>query len=157
VEYFRTSESKSSARIKNFILGRIFTEPANLRRLARLLRFYQKSGLEKLALGFHLPRLFGKKMMALAPMAPRIEAKFTFERLAEKIPPQEGKARHRIALLAGCVQDVAFASVNADTAAVLAENGCEVIVPRQQVCCGSLHAHRRSETAKILARRISQP
>jgi glycolate oxidase iron-sulfur subunit len=93
-------------------------------------------------------------METLAPMAPRIESKFTFERLPEKVSPRAGNARHRVALLVGCVQDVVFASVNEDTAIVLAENGCEVIVPRQQVCCGSLHGHTGEiETAKILARK----
>jgi len=154
VEHFRATQMHESTRIKNFILGRIFTQPARLRRLAKLLRFYQKSGLEKLALRLRLPRLFGKKMMALAPLAPRIENKFTFERLAEKIPPREGKARHRVALLVGCVQDVAFASINEDTAVVLAENGCEVVVSRAQVCCGSLHGHTGDlANAKLLAQK----
>jgi glycolate oxidase iron-sulfur subunit len=121
--------------------------------LARLLRFYQWSGLEKLAMWLHLPRILGKKMMALAPMAPRIEAKFTLARLPEKILPRNGKVHHRVGLLVGCVQDVAFASVNEDTAAVLAANGCEVIVPRDQACCGSLHGHTGdAKDANMLAR-----
>lgn len=141
VENFRASQPRGRSRLKEFILGKVFTEPARLRQIAKLLRFYQKSGLEKIALALRLPRLFGKRMLALAPLAPRIEAKFTFDRLPERIQPREGKARYRVALLVGCVQDVAFAAVNEDTALVLAENGCEVIVPRQQVCCGSLHGH----------------
>lgn len=154
VEHFRATQLNKSSWIKNFILGQIFTQPASLRRLAKLLWFYQTSGLEKLALRLRLPRLFGKKMMALVPLAPRIENKFTFERLAEKIPPREGKARHRVALLVGCVQDVAFASINEDTAVVLAENGCEVVVSRAQVCCGSLHGHTGDlANAKVLAQR----
>jgi len=153
VEQVRALQQKSS-RLKNFMLGRIFTQPARLRRLAKLLRFYQKSGLEKLALHWHLPRLLGKQMMALAPMSPRIEAKFTFEKLPESLLPREGKIDHRVALLVGCVQDVAFASVNEDTAAVLAENGCEVMAPRTQVCCGSLHGHTGDPVnAKLLARK----
>jgi len=153
VEHFRATQLNESSPLKNFLLGRIFTQPARLRRLAKLLRFYQKSGLEKLALTLRLPGLLGKKMMALATMAPRIENKFTFERLAEKIPPREGEARHRVALLVGCVQDVAFASINEDTAVVLAENGCEIVVSRAQVCCGSLHGHTGDlANAKILAR-----
>lgn len=154
VNHFRATQLNETSRLKNFILGQIFTRPARLRRLAKLLRFYQQSGLEKLALFLRLPRLFGKKMLALAPLAPRIENKFTFERLAEKIPSQTGKTLHRVALLAGCVQDVAFASINADTAFVLGENHCEVIVPRAQLCCGSLHGHTGDlANAKMLARK----
>ncbi|MCG3118886.1 MAG: Lactate utilization protein A [bacterium] len=154
VENFRASQPRGRSRLKDFILGKIFTEPARLRRIAQLLRFYQKSGLEKIAMRLRLPRLFGKKMLALAPLAPRIEAKFTFDRLPERIQPHDGKIRHRVALLVGCVQDVAFAAVNEDTAMVLAENGCEVIVPRQQVCCGSLHGHTgASHHARELAKK----
>ncbi|MGH7598217.1 MAG: (Fe-S)-binding protein [bacterium] len=154
VEHARALQTGERSRLKKFILRQIFTKPARLRFVARLLRFYQASGLEKLALWLRLPRILGRKMMALAPMAPRIEAKFTFERLAEKISPRGEKVRHRVALLVGCVQDVAFASVNEDTATVLAVNGCEVIVRRDQVCCGSLHGHTGDlQNAKILALR----
>jgi len=153
VEYFRATQQHKPSRFKNFILRKIFSQPQKLRRLAKLLRFYQNSGLEKVALALRLPKLLGKKMMALAPMAPRIEAKFTFERLPERLLPRDGKIRQRVALLSGCVQDVAFASVNEDTAMVLAENGCEVLTPRLQVCCGSLHGHTGDlEQAKLLAR-----
>jgi glycolate oxidase iron-sulfur subunit len=154
VEQVRVLQTGKSSRLKRFILSQIFAKPSRLRLLARLLRFYQWFGLEKLALRLRLPRIFGKKIMALAPMAPRIEAKFTLDRLPEKISPRDGKVRHRVGLLVGCVQDVAFASVNEDTAAVLAANGCEVIVPRNQACCGSLHGHTGdAEDAKMLARK----
>ena len=154
VEHFRATELQEKTRLKNFILRQIFAQPARLRRLAKLLRFYQKSGLEKFALRLRLPRLFGRKMLALAPLAPRIENKFTFERLAEKIPSRTGKTKHRVALLAGCVQDIAFASINEDTAFVLGENDCEVLVPRLQACCGSLHGHTGAlAEAKTLARK----
>ena len=49
--------------------------------------------------------------------------------------------RYRVALLTGCVQDLVFSDVNRDTADVLLANGCEVITPPAQLCCGSLHAH----------------
>jgi glycolate oxidase iron-sulfur subunit len=52
------------------------------------------------------------------------------------------------------VQDLAFSDINRDTADVLLANGCEVITPRLQSCCGSLHAHNGElELARELARR----
>ena len=57
-------------------------------------------------------------------------------------------------MLTGCAQDLIFSKVNADTVEVLARNGCEVITPAQQHCCGSLHAHNGDlDLARILARR----
>src|SRR5262245_21167016 len=44
-------------------------------------------------------------------------------------------------MLTGCIQQVAFGSQNRATARVLAKNGCEVVAPRAQTCCGALHAH----------------
>src|SRR5205807_3652313 len=66
-----------------------------------------------------------------------------------------GARRSRVALLAGCVQRVYFPEVNAATIRVLAAEGCEVLVPGSQGCCGalSLHAGRDGE-ARVLARAL---
>ena len=64
------------------------------------------------------------------------------------------RVRHRVAVLTGCIQDIAFSDVNRATVDVLLENGCEVATPRDQSCCGSLHVHNGDlESAKTLARR----
>ena len=65
------------------------------------------------------------------------------------IPP-----RATVGLLTGCIQQIAFGAQNRSTARVLAKNGCEVLAPREQSCCGALHAHAgEHETALELARR----
>jgi glycolate oxidase iron-sulfur subunit len=59
-----------------------------------------------------------------------------------------------VAVLTGCVQDLVFSDINRATVDVLLANGCEVVTPRAQACCGSLHAHNGDlETARQLARR----
>jgi glycolate oxidase iron-sulfur subunit len=56
-------------------------------------------------------------------------------------------------MLVGCAQDLIFSDVNRDTVEVLAQNGCEVITPPEQWCCGSLHAHNGElELARQMAR-----
>jgi glycolate oxidase iron-sulfur subunit len=52
-------------------------------------------------------------------------------------------------LLLGCVQSVFFPEVNAATARVLAAEGCEVIIPRDQGCCGALMVHAGEEKAAL--------
>jgi glycolate oxidase iron-sulfur subunit len=61
-------------------------------------------------------------------------------------------------MLTGCVQDVFFAEVNAATARVLAAEGCEVVIPPGQGCCGalSLHSGRASEAAEFARRTIAE-
>jgi glycolate oxidase iron-sulfur subunit len=64
------------------------------------------------------------------------------------------KKQYRVAVLTGCVQDLVFSDINRATVDVLLANGCEVVTPRAQACCGSLHAHNGDlETARQLARR----
>ena len=62
---------------------------------------------------------------------------------------------YRVGLLTGCVQDLVYSDVNRDTADVLLANGCTVVTPPSQGCCGSLHAHNGEyELAKDYARRL---
>ena len=68
-----------------------------------------------------------------------------------------GERRLRVGLLLGCVQRVVFGDVNAATARVLAGEGCEVVAPGSQGCCGALHLHAgRVEEGRRRARRIAE-
>lgn len=70
-----------------------------------------------------------------------------------EIYPAKGKRRARVALLAGCVQQVLAPEINWATLRVLAENGVETIIPKKQGCCGSIMMHvGEDERAKSLAR-----
>jgi len=68
-----------------------------------------------------------------------------------------GERRARVGLLLGCVQRVLFGDVNAATARVLSAEGCDVVAPREQACCGALHLHagRRAE-GHARARRLEK-
>jgi glycolate oxidase iron-sulfur subunit len=103
--------------------------------------------------------LVPERLRALEPQTPRMAAKSS-DSLIAKVEGESrnglaaGQARRRVGLLTGCVQDLAFPDVNRDTADVLLANGCEVVTPRNQFCCGSLHAHNGElELAKKLARK----
>jgi glycolate oxidase iron-sulfur subunit len=118
-----------------------------------LMRVYQRSGAEWLVRKLGLTRLAPKKLRELEPQSPRIAPDFSDALIAEVEEPP-GPARYRVALLTGCVQDLVFSDVNRDTADVLLANGCEVITPRSQYCCGSLHGHNgATHLAKELARK----
>jgi glycolate oxidase iron-sulfur subunit len=89
----------------------------------------------------------------LEAMTPSIQPKFS-SALIPPILPAKGQKKYRVALLTGCAQDLMFSDVNRDTAEVLARNGCEVVTPARQSCCGSLHAHNGElELARQLARK----
>jgi len=50
-----------------------------------------------------------------------------------------------VGMLVGCVQGAFFPDVNAATARVLAAEGCDVVIPRRQGCCGALSVHNGRE------------
>ena len=132
----------------------LFLHPRLLRFVGRLLWIYQASGLQALFRSSGLTRLLPKNLRELEPLTPRVSAKFSHQLLPAVLPPK-GPKRFRVGLLTGCVQDLVFAEINRDTAEVLAENGCEVVVPRLQPCCGSLHAHNgEAGLAAKLARQL---
>jgi hypothetical protein len=117
------------------------------------MRFHQRSGLAELLRRVKFFGLLPKKLADLEPQTPLIADHFSDALIDETETPTAGK-RYRVGLLTGCIQDLAFSDVNRATADVLLANGCEVITPRAQSCCGSLHAHNGAvEHARELARR----
>jgi glycolate oxidase iron-sulfur subunit len=132
----------------------LFMRPRALRAAGALLRFYQRSGLERAVRATGVLRVLPETLRRLEPQAPRVGAVFSNRLIASEERPA-GAPRYRVALLTGCVQDLVFADVNRDTADVLLANGCLVHTPPVQPCCGSLHAHNGDlEGARILARRL---
>jgi len=135
-------------------LGFLFMRPRALRAAGSLLRVYQRTGLQALVRRSGLIRLLPDSLRRLEPQTPRIAPAFSNALIAAHEEPRE-PARHRVALLTGCIQDLVFSDVNRDTADVLLANGCAVFTPPVQPCCGSLHAHNGdSGRAQQLARRM---
>jgi glycolate oxidase iron-sulfur subunit len=139
---------------RTITLGFLFRRPRALRLAGRLLRLYQRGGLESVVRVFGLTLFLPASLRRLEPQAPRIAARFSNRRIAPHEAPT-GEARHRVALLTGCIQDLVFPDVNRDTADVLLANGCAVETPPVQPCCGSLHAHNGElDLAREQARRM---
>jgi glycolate oxidase iron-sulfur subunit len=139
--------SKLARSILNFVFSQILPYPRRLRLIAGLLWLYQRSGLRRL-IGFLLPQ----KIRQMESMLPAIPNRF-FDPEAE-ILPAIGKRRARVAMLNGCVMPLLFGDVNEATVRVLRRNGCEVIFPKNQICCGALNIHNgETVAAKIMARR----
>jgi glycolate oxidase iron-sulfur subunit len=71
-----------------------------------------------------------------------------------EVTPAVGTQKHRVGFLTGCIMSLLFGKINRDTVRVLARNGCEVIAPAEQVCCGALNVHNGERVAsKDMARR----
>lgn len=139
--------------IRAFALKWLFMDLGRLRLAARAIRGYQRLGLQTLVRRSGVLNLLPRRLRELEAMTPQIQPKFSAELIAP-VTPATGERKFRVAMLTGCAQDPIFSNVNRDTVEVLARNGCEVVTPPRQSCCGSLHAHNGEwELAQELARR----
>jgi glycolate oxidase iron-sulfur subunit len=135
---------------RDVVYRRLLPFPGRIAAAARLLKFYQRSGLASLARGSGILRLLG--LQDRERLMPTIDSEFFFSDLGKTFPAK-GPRRARVALFAGCIAQVTFSELNRATIRVLQANGCEVVVPRAQVCCGALAAHAGvRDVARNLAR-----
>jgi len=132
-----------------------FPYPGRLRRLTRPLRALQRIGADRLLTGDLAGRLIPEVAAALR-VAPGPPAGRTVRGRFPEFVAARGRRRATVGMLTGCVQQVFFPQVNMATARVLASEGCDVVIPRGQGCCGalSLHDGRRGEAAAFARRLI---
>jgi glycolate oxidase iron-sulfur subunit len=135
---------------RNFVFRHLLPDPHRIIDAARVLRFYQRSGLQAIARGIGVLKLLG--IAERERLLPRIDDSFFYHRFGWSFPAA-GPRRARVAFFAGCVANVTFSQVNEATIRVLTANGCEVVIPKGQVCCGALAAHAGvRDAARELAR-----
>jgi Fe-S oxidoreductase len=127
-------------RFRKFIFAKVFRSPRLLRFSFDLLRFYQRAGLRSLLRARGLLKMFPGHLAELEELLPDIRQKHHHVKLGSLFPA-EGERRSRVALLTGCVMNEVFGDVNQATIRVLQKNGCDVIIPAAQRCCGALHCH----------------
>lgn len=131
----------------NIALKRLLPFPARLSIFARILRLYQKSLLKNL-----LHKLLPDSFIQAESLLPDIPEKF-FSPMEETLLPVSEK-RFRVGFISGCVMSILFGDVNEATVRVLRRNGCEVVVPKNQSCCGALNVHNgETRVAKEMAKR----
>jgi len=123
---------------QKWILYGIFPYPNRMKLALAPARLMQKLGLDKLAESMGLLSLLPEKLRRMHRLLP------TLPQREPPLPtrlPAIGPKRATVALFTGCVAEAIFHHVNWATARVLQQNGCEVLIPSQQVCCGAIHYH----------------
>jgi glycolate oxidase iron-sulfur subunit len=127
-----------------------FTRPDRLRLLRLPLLAYQNSGVQALLRRTGILNFLPKKVRAIEALMPQLGA----SEFIPSVTPAQSSQRRRVGLLLGCVQREFFPQVNAATVRVLAAEGCEVVAPQDQPCCGALLVHAGEEaSAVVLARK----
>jgi glycolate oxidase iron-sulfur subunit len=148
----RRYERRADDKAFREMIFQFFPYPERLRVIAAPMRLYQRFGIgEKLRRAGVMNRLPARlrTMEALLPELPKQE------KIPEVTEPA-GERRRRVGVLTGCVQRVFFSPVNAATVRVLAAEGCEVVAPKEQGCCGALstHAGREEESLNFARKTI---
>ncbi|MBD3671933.1 MAG: 4Fe-4S dicluster domain-containing protein [Planctomycetaceae bacterium] len=122
---------------KLFLHG-LFPYPNKLKWALAPARLMQTLKLDRLIDAVGLPKLLPSKLRRLYQQLPQLQpsgAKFP------RVLPAKGEQRARVGLFTGCVAEAMFSQTNRATARVLQENGCEVVIPETQACCGAIHYH----------------
>ncbi len=150
----RHSSRSLPERLLRKLIFSLFPYPNRLRLLLRPVRLYQKTGLQR---GLRSLQIFDKispQLAAMEAMLPELPPAAFTDSLPPVIPAQ-GERRYRVGMLLGCVQRLFNPAVNEATARVLSANGCEIVVPSTQGCCGALTHHQgQVEQTQTLARQL---
>ncbi len=133
-------------------LKRIVPHQGRLEALMSLTKLYQKSGLQSLVRKSGVLGAIAPSMAALESSMPDVSD--TYFKAKGQTIPAIGERRARVAILSGCVMPLVNGPEMDAAVRVLARNGCETAVPKDQVCCGAINSHVGDlDTARKLARR----
>ena len=147
----RRHERSRVDRLLRAAIFAVFPYPRRLRLLRGPLRALQRTGADRLLRRTGLLERVAPALAAMERLAPRLQR-------AETLPPTvpaTGSRRMVVGLLTGCVQGAFFPGVNAATVRVLAAEGCEVVIPPAQGCCGAHSVHNgREPEAQDFARTL---
>lgn len=147
IEPFRVAmEAVDGARrrddwFRRYVLFGLFPYAHKLRRALLPARIAQRLGLLQMLQATRLTRLLPARVGRMVDMLPPPRRD---EGPLPEFLPAVGRRRATVALFTGCIGDAMFRHVNWATARVLQQNGCDVHVPRGQVCCGAIHFHAGS-------------
>jgi glycolate oxidase iron-sulfur subunit len=122
----------------------LFPYPDRLRLLLRPVKLYQNLGLQNWVRSTGLLKLISPQLSAMEGMLPKLPPG-AFQDPLPAVVAAQGEQRYRVGMLLGCVQRLFNPAVNAATLRVLTANGCQVVIPKSQGCCGALPHHQGEE------------
>ncbi|MAT16878.1 MAG: hypothetical protein CMJ46_16585 [Planctomyces sp.] len=138
MQHKELEQGKPRGWFEKFILFGMFPYPKRLKWALLPMRLLQKTGLDKLVDKSGLTRLLPAQLQRMQNLLPQLPPSTP---PLPKFLPAKGTRRARVGLFTGCVAEAMFSPTNWATARVLQENGCDVLIPRSQNCCGAIHYH----------------
>jgi glycolate oxidase iron-sulfur subunit len=137
----------SSWNFRTRVMRLMLSSPSRPRVAFSLLRLYQRSPLAPIA-----RRLLPRRLRDMERMLPNLPKQFY--RTPEVAAQPAGTPKATVAMLNGCIMPLTHPQTHEASVRVMARNGCKVLVPAAQGCCGALHVHNGDpEAARKLARK----
>lgn len=155
IEPFRASQRHEEAARGNpknrdwfhrWIMYGIFPYANRMRLTLGPARVAQWLGLDRLVERIGLTKLLPLRLQRMQRLLPKLVP--GGPALPEFLPAI-GTRRARVALFTGCVADAVFRHTHWATARVLQQNGCDVVIPRTQACCGAIHYHSGADAPAL--------
>lgn len=139
--------------VRKTVFHTLFPHQNRMRGVTNLIGIYQRSGLQTVARKIGFMGILPKHLETMEKVLPKVPTMKEMKNRPEHVLPV-GKPTNRVAFFTGCLMDTIFLKTNDATIKLLQLAGCEIVIPKDQACCGALHGHSgEKEGAKELARR----
>lgn len=127
--------------VSKFFLESLFPHHTRLSKVASLLKFYQKSGIQTAVRKTGLIKVMPDHLVEMEKVMPAVTKGVRKKYKDTPVVKAKKETKHEVAFLTGCIMDVMFTDINEATIQVLTRNGNDVTLPQGQTCCGALHVH----------------
>ena len=138
-----TARQRSTSWVSRLVsaaaLNHVLPHQRRLSMVVAAARLYRKSGLHGAVRELRLLKPFPRALSDLHDAMPDMSKRVFAAR--GQVIPAHGKERARVGLLSGCVMPLVHGPQMESVVSVLSRNGCEVVIPNGQVCCGAIHSH----------------
>ncbi|WP_088072638.1 (Fe-S)-binding protein [Gottfriedia luciferensis] len=139
--------------IRKVVFKELFPHQKRMRLAVGLLGIYQRTGLQVVARKAGIMKLIPKNLSAMEKVLPKVPTMKQMKSRPEYLPAMKEKVS-KVAFFSGCLMDTMFLETNNATMKLLQLAGCEIVIPKDQACCGALHGHSGEKAiAKEMAKK----
>lgn len=139
--------------VRKVVFKELFPHQKRMRLAVGLLGLYQRTGLQVVARKTGIMKLIPNNLSAMEKVLPKVPTMKQMKSRPDYLPPLKEKVK-KVAFFSGCLMDTMFLETNNATMKLLQLSGCEIVIPKDQACCGALHGHSGEKSiAKDMAKK----
>ncbi|MCY4577844.1 MAG: 4Fe-4S dicluster domain-containing protein, partial [Chloroflexi bacterium] len=135
----RRSPGYVNGKIATLALNKLLPNQTLLSMVIGGMRMYQRFGVQKVMRKSGLLKLLPGNMGELEDSMPTLPTEVF--KASGQVYRARGEVKAKVALLSGCVMPLIHGPEMNAVVRVLTRNGCEVVVTKEQGCCGAINSH----------------